>query len=174
MQNYFCTTLQPLRSWLQHFARLLLFFVLVSSTQAADIDIDKLLITAKKQNKHLLFFHHIPGCPYCKAMLDENFKDEKLLKEISTNFIHVEIYTANEERVKFQDFEGSTKEFSDHLGAFVYPSTIFMNSDGKIIHSAIGYRNVDEHFADISYVSTGSYQTMDLEAYKLKLELEDF
>lgn len=149
-----------------------LLFMLVSSVNASDIDVDKLLETAKKQNKQIMFFHHIPGCPYCKAMLDENFKDATILKEIDENFIYVDIYTANEGSIKFKDFKGTHKEFSAYMGAFVYPSTIFINAEGKVIHSAIGYRNIDEYFAEITYVSTDSYKTMDLESYILKLEFE--
>ncbi len=107
-------------------------------------------------------------------MLDENFKDATILREIDKNFIYVDIFTANKGSVKFNDFEGSYKEFSAHIGAFVYPSTIFMNDKGEVVHRAIGYRNVDEYFTEITYISTKSYKTMDLESYVLKLEMEDF
>ena len=105
-------------------------------------------------------------------MLDENFKDANILSEVDKNFIYVDIYTASKGSVKFNDFEGSYKEFSRHIGAFVYPSTIFMNSRGKVVHKAIGYRNIDEYFVEVTYVSTKSYKTMDLESYALKLEFE--
>ena len=178
VQVFCCTKRQPISRWLSHLVKKtltsFLFLMAISSLHGADIDVDKLLVRAKEQNKYLLFFHHIPRCPYCKAMLDENFKDEKIVKEIAANFIHVEIYTANQGSVRFQEFEGSTKEFSAHVGAFVYPSTIFMNGEGAVVHTAIGYRNSDEYFAELSYVATGHYKTMGLEEYKLKLELEDF
>lgn len=177
-QTSCCTKRQPLLRGLSHRIKSILspFLVLMlaSCVNGADIDVNKLLLKAKEQNKPLMFFHHIPGCPYCKAMLDENFKDAKLLKEIAANFLHVEIYTANLGTVRYQDFKGSTKEFSSHIGAFVYPSTIFMTPEGEVIHSAIGYRNIDEYFAEITYVSSGNYKTMGLEEHKLKIEMEDF
>ena len=148
--------------------------MLVISANATDIDVDKLLQTAKKQNRHIMFFHHIPGCPYCKTMLDENFKDDSILKEINNDFVYVDVYTANKGTVKFRDFRGSHKEFSAYLGAFVYPSTIFMNDEGKVVHKAIGYRNIDEYIAEITYISSQSYKTMDLESYLQKLEMENF
>lgn len=152
--------------------KLFLFFFLVESAYSNDIDANKLLQVAKKQNKDILFFNHIPNCPYCKAMLDENFKDEGILEELDKNFIHVDVYTANKGNIKFKDFEGSHKEFSAHIGAFVYPSTIFMDAEGNIIHKAIGYRNIDEYFAEITYVSAKSYKMMDLESHIEKIELE--
>ncbi|MBO8086537.1 MAG: thioredoxin family protein [Marichromatium sp.] len=149
-----------------------LFLLLINAAHGADIDVNKLLQTAKNQNKHILFFHHIPKCPYCKAMLDESFEDGTILKEIDKNYLHVDIYTANKGTVKFRNFTGSYKEFSAHIGAFVYPSTIFMNADGEVVHQAIGYRNIDEYFGEITYVSSENYKTMDLESYKVKLEFE--
>lgn len=147
---------------------------MATSVYGADIDINKILQSAQKQNKHVMFFHHIPGCPYCKAMLDENFKDANILSEVDKNFIYVDIYTASKGSVKFNDFEGSYKEFSKHIGAFVYPTTTFMSSNGEIVYNSIGYRNIDEYIPEITYVSSRSYEKMDLEAYITKLELEDF
>lgn len=166
------SNLQGLSRFFKKLLTPLFLVFMASSVYSADIDIDKLALKAKEQNKHIMFFHHIPGCPYCKAMLKENFQDEALLKQIDENFIYVDIYTATEGSIRLKDFQGNYKEFSGHVGAFAYPSTIFMNGDGEVIHKAVGYRNIDEHFAEISYVSTGSYKTMDLEAYVQKLELE--
>jgi thioredoxin-related protein len=150
----------------------MLLLVVVTFANSAEVDVDKLLQKAKKQNKFIMFFHHIPGCPYCKSMLEENFKDPGIVKVMDEHFIYAEIYTADTNPVIFQDFLGTHKEFSDHIGAVAFPATVFMNSEGEVVHGAIGYRNIDEHFADITYVSTKSYKSMDLESYIHKLEFE--
>lgn len=153
---------------LQSFLLLFLF----TNAHGTEIDIDKLLQNAKDQNKSIMFYHHIPGCPYCKRMFDENFKDPALLKVIDENFIYVEIYTADKDAITFKEFKGTHKEFSTHIGAIAFPATIFMDGSGNIVHRAIGYRNIDEHYADITYISTQNYKTMDLESYIEKLEFE--
>ena len=157
---------------LKRFVKYILLLTLFTNAYSAEIDIDKLLQQAKKQNKLIMFFHHIPGCSYCKRMLDENFKDPNILEVVNKNFIHVDIYTGDKDLVKFKKFSGTCKEFSVYIGAVAYPATIFMNSKGEVLHTAIGYRNIDEHFADITYMSTESYKVMDLESYKEKLEFE--
>lgn len=149
-----------------------LLLVLFTNAHAAEVNVDKLLQEAKDQNKSLMFFHHIPGCPYCKRMLDENFKDETILNVVNENFIYVDIYTADKDSVTFKKFSGTHKEFSVYIDAVAFPATIFMNSNGNVTHRAIGYRNIDEHFADITYISTKSYKTMSLESYIEKLEFE--
>lgn len=142
MQSSIAHKQQSKYQGLFHLIKPFLFFLLLSCAHSSDIDISQLIDDAKKQNKHIMFFHHIPGCPYCKSMLNENFKDEKILKVIKKDFIHVDIYTANKGAVTYKDFKGSFKEFSAHIGAFVFPSTIFMDFEGKIVHKAIGYRNI--------------------------------
>lgn len=154
------------------FTKFFLILILVTFAHSTEVNLNKLLQEAAKQNKFIMLYHHIPGCPYCKRMLDENFKDPNILDVINKDFIYVDIYTADAGPVKFKDFTGTHKEFSVYIGAAAYPATIFLNSKGEVVHRAIGYRNSDEHFADITYISTKSYQTMDLESYIEKLEFE--
>ena len=151
------------------FFLMMIFFTFANS---AEVDLDKILQVAKDQNKTVMLFHHIPGCSYCKRMIDENFKDQTILKVIDENFIYVDIYTADKDKVTFKDFNGTHKEFSVYIGAVAYPATIFIDDKAKVIHRAIGYRNLDEYFAELTYISSKSYKTMDLESYILKLEFE--
>lgn len=73
---------------------LLLTFTLFANAENI-VDINQKLEQAKKENKSLMFFYHVPDCPFCERMLDENFKDEKILKLINDNFIFIDIYTAD-------------------------------------------------------------------------------
>jgi thioredoxin-related protein len=152
--------------------RFFILFMLFTKVYANEINLNELLKVAKDQNKHIMLFHHIPKCSYCKKMIDENFKDPKILDIIKKNFIYVDIYTADKDKVIFKEFSGTHKKFSQYIGAVAYPATIFINMDGKVVHRAIGYRNIDEYFAEITYISTNSYKIMDLESYIEKLEFE--
>ncbi|MEA3553429.1 MAG: thioredoxin fold domain-containing protein [Campylobacterota bacterium] len=154
------------------FHKLLLLLILFTFVNGSEVNLNKLIEQAKSQNKFILFFHHIPGCPYCSTMLDENFKDPKILEIINKDFIYVDIYTGNTNTIIFKDFKGTPSEFSKYIGAFAYPATLFMDAEGKVIHKAIGYRNIDEYIADITYISTLSYNEMKFEAYKWKLDFE--
>ncbi len=152
--------------------KFLLLLILFTFANGTEVDLNKLIVQAKNQNKFIMFFNHIPGCPYCKAMLDENFKDPKILEVINKNFIYVDIYTADTNIITFKDFKGTYRKFSKYIGAVAYPATIFMDTDANVIHRAIGYRNIDEHLTDITYISTKSYKKMKFEPYKEKLDFE--
>lgn len=154
-----------------------LFFLIFSLTIFLNanevIDINKKIEQAKNENKSLMFFFHVPDCPFCERMLSENFKDEKTLKLIDKNFIFVDIYTANKNDYLFNKFKGSAKEFAKLTKAFAYPATLFMDTNGKVIYKAIGYRNIKEYIFEIKYVTTKSYNKMPLDEFIVKMEMED-
>ena len=152
---------------------LLLISTLCTLSIADDLNINKVLKQAHKENKQVMFFFHIPRCPYCESMLDENFKDEDVLKEIENNFILIDIYSVDKGTVSYHDFKGDRKEFAKYLGARVVPATIFMDISGKITHKAIGYRNIDEYLVDLKYVGTKSYNSIGLEEFAEELELSE-
>ena len=92
--------------------------------------------------------------------------------EIEKDFVLVDIYTADKRDVVFKDFKGTPKEFASLVGAFAYPATLFMNKNGKVINAQVGYRSVDDYNALLQYISTENYKKMDLESFKMKLEIE--
>ena len=150
---------------------LIIFSVNLNASEI--IDIDSKVKLAKKETKAIMMFFHVPYCRYCESMLDNNFKDKKTLDEIKNNFILVDIYTANKSKVKFKDFEGSTKEFAKYIGAFAYPATIFLDENSKTIHSSIGYRNIQEYLSEIKYIATKSYGKISLEKFREDLEFSE-
>ncbi len=158
------------------FIKIFIFIIFFISILKADsyLDIDLKLNNTKKENKHLMIFFHIPYCPYCKSMLKHNFHDKKTLNLIEKKFILVDIYTANNNKIKYKNFKGTPKEFAKYIGADAYPATLFINNKGDVIHKAIGYRNIDEYIAELKYISTDNYKNMNLEVFKQKLEFEEY
>ncbi len=151
----------------------LLLLNITTFSMAQSVNIDAKLENAKKDNKHLMVFFHIPHCPYCKRMLDKNFKDEKVLGLIEENFILVDLFTADSDQIILKDFKGTIKEFAKHIGAVAYPATIYLDPKGEIVFRSIGYRNIIEYIPEIKYIATKSYKNKDFEAYKLELEMAD-
>ena len=145
---------------------------LVITTHANEIiDIDAKIKLAQKEDKYIMMFFHIPRCPYCLEMLNENFKDEDVLKLIKNNFLLIDIYTADKKIVKFNNFRGSTKEFAKHIGASAYPATLFLNQNKEVVFRSIGYRNIQEYLPELKYIKTKSYLKKELEEFKIDLEL---
>lgn len=148
----------------------ILFSVVLSF--ADSINVDELLVQAKSEDKHIMFFFHIPGCPYCQRMIDENFNDSQVKELIEKNFILVDIYTADSSSVTFKGFEGKHKSFARHLGCRAFPSTYFMNGSGEVIYRSIGYRNIGEYVTELNYIGSRSYKDTDLESFRENYEFE--
>ncbi|MEA2099088.1 MAG: thioredoxin fold domain-containing protein [Campylobacterota bacterium] len=153
--------------------KILIFILLSIYLNAATItDIDNKIILAQKQNKDIMIYFHIPNCSYCEAMLDENFKDEEIAEEIDQNFIFIDMFTANNDIIKYKDFKGSVKEFAKYMGAIAYPATIFLDKNHKISYRSIGYRNTREYLMELMFISSKSYNKLSLEDFTTKIEFE--
>lgn len=153
----------------------ILFTILLAVTVSANnnIDLDKKLDMGSNDEKNIIIFFHIPSCNYCETMLNENFKSQKILKELNKDFILVDIYTKDKGIITYKNFKGTHKEFATHMGVAAYPATYFIDKNGNTLYKSIGYRNVEEYYKEIKYISSKRYKTIDLETFIQELELKD-
>lgn len=152
------------------FKIVVLLAVLTSLIQGKDLNINEVEKKAKSENKQMMFFFHIPSCPYCERMLKENFNDKETLSEIKKDFVFVDIFTGNEGVITYKDFKGSSKEFAKKMKVFTYPTTQFRSASSKLIHEARGYRNTNEYLTEIKYIASRAYKRTDLETFSDDLE----
>jgi thioredoxin-related protein len=151
----------------------LLVLFLISASFANDIDVDKKLHEASLEDRYLMFFFHMPDCAYCERMMSDDFYEKVVMQLINKNMVFIEIYRPEKSKVTFKDFTGNHLEFARHVGVGIYPTTLFMESNGTIVHRAVGYRNADELNTEIKYVTTGSYKKMKLERFAEEMEFSD-
>ncbi|MEA3383328.1 MAG: thioredoxin fold domain-containing protein [Campylobacterota bacterium] len=149
---------------------LFITILLSSLSLGKDLNINHLLEQIVKENKKLMLFLHIPKCPYCDKMLRDSFKDKKTLELIEKNFVFEDIYTAHKGTVSFNDFKGTREEFVNFLGAKAFPTTMFLDYKGRVIHETMGYRDSGEYLVEIKYVKTNSYLNEDLEIFADELK----
>ncbi len=159
-----------MQNFIKSFLKPFLFFILVSSAHSIDINFDKMITDARKQDKHIIIFMHIPNCPYCKIMKEKNFMDKETLKIIKENFIFNEIN--QKDTIIFKGLQTTHREFAKSMKVPAFPATLFMKKNGKVIYRSIGYRNIDEYLAEIKYISTKSYKKISLEEFADNLEFE--
>ncbi len=134
-----------------------------------DFDINKVSSDANKTKKHIMLFLHKDNCGYCERM-SFNLEDKNITKAIKKDFLLLDINRDDDERVSYQDFNGSNSEFIKALGIDFYPSIVFINGDNdKIIYGVSGYRNSKKLMIILDYISTKSYETMNFEEFKDEL-----
>jgi thioredoxin 1 len=89
---------------------------------------------AEKEDKLIFLDAYASWCGPCKAMQQNVFPTQKLGEFYNANFINVKI-----------DMEkGEGPALSAKYGVRAYPSLFFIDSDGQVVKSALGYQNVNK------------------------------
>ena len=140
-----------------------MLLTVVSMSIANDINLDQLVDEAKKTNKHILVFLHIPGCNYCLNMQEFTFDDEMVIAAIKKDFIFVDINVRDEGVVIYDNFKVSKLKFAKETGYPMYPSCLFFDKNGELVYDGVGYRDETKFLEILKFVSSRSYNDNDIE-----------
>ena len=141
-----------------------LFFMLisiVSITFANDINLNELVVEAKKTNKHILVYLHTPGCNYCLNMEEFTFDDEMVISAIKKDFIFVDMNVKDEGLVSFDSVKVSKLKFAKEIGYPMYPSCLFFDQNGELVYDGVGYRDENRFLEILKFVSSKSYDDVE-------------
>ncbi len=138
-----------------------------------ELNFDKTLQEAKKQQKSIFIFFHMNGCEYCEDMLANNFKDKQTIEYIKKNFLLIDINISHKDKIVYKNKAISKREFSIKYNTFSYPSSVFIDSKGKNIYSAVGYKNTNELKKILKYIKHEKYKTMKFEDFSSEAEFLD-
>ena len=130
-------------------------------TFANDIDLDKIVIDAKKSNKHILVFLHITGCTYCLKMQEWTFDDDKVIAALKKDFIFVDINVRDEGLVSFDNMKISKLKFAKEIGYPMYPSCLFFDKNGELVYDEVGFRDETQFLKTLQEVSSKAYNDID-------------
>ena len=138
-----------------------ILITMISISFAADINLNQLIVDAKKANKHILVFLHITGCNYCLKMEEFTFDDEKVAAAIKKDFIFVDINVRDEGLVSYDNFKVSKLKFAKEIGYAMYPSCLFFDKNGELVYDEVGYRDEFEFFETLQLVSSKAYNDVE-------------
>ncbi len=138
-----------------------MILTVVSITFANDVNLDKLVIEAKKTNKHILVFLHITGCNYCLKMQEWTFDDDKVIAAIKKDFIFVDINVRDKGLVSFENMKISKLKFAKEIGYPIYPTCLFFDKNGELVYDEVGYRDEEKFLKTLQLVSSKAYNDID-------------
>ncbi len=123
---------------------LVLFLPLFSAGQKSGIAFQQaswsqLLAKAKTEKKIIFVDAFATWCGPCKSMSADVFTDEAVGNFFNRNFINA--------KIDMEAGEGITIASRYNVGA--YPTYLFINGDGKLLHKAIGYKEAE------AFINTG-------------------
>jgi thiol-disulfide isomerase/thioredoxin len=92
------------------------------------------LATAKKVNKLIFLDAYASWCGPCKMMVKDVFTKDSVADLFNQKFVNV----------KYDMEKGEGVALKVKYGVRVYPSYLFVNSDGEVIHKIVGGMSVDK------------------------------
>ncbi len=138
-----------------------MLLTVVSITFANDVNLDQLVVEAKKTNKHILVFLHITGCNYCLHMKEFTFDDEMVKASIKKDFIFVDMNVRDKGLVSFDGFKASKLKFAKEIGYAMYPSCLFFDKNGELVYDEVGYRDENKFLETLKMVSIKAYNDIE-------------
>ena len=113
--------------------------LLTTALRADGIDFSKadwntVLAEAKADNKIIFVDAYTTWCGPCKQMSARVFTQDEVGKHFNANFINVKM-----------DMEGPQgRKLARQYRVMVYPTLLFVNGDGEVVHRSAGYQNAEQ------------------------------
>lgn len=118
-------------------------FIITTTVTAAEINFlenpvwSTVLAKAKKENKIIFFDAYAVWCGPCKQMDAETYKDQAVADFYNANFINV----------KYDMEKGEGIMLAQQFAVTAYPSLLFINGDGEMLHKGLGFQVADQFLA---------------------------
>jgi len=145
-------------------------FVLLQTTLLSkDIDIDAIVKDSYKSHKKVFLYLHRVGCGYCNSMEEFTLDDEFVKEYIEKNYEVIHINVSYKDRFTYMGEETGGHCLAKKIGYAFYPSTLFLDENGKIAYPVVGYKNEYEFLVILKYFKNNIYKNMSLTEYKQKI-----
>lgn len=99
---------------------------------------------AKESDKLIFVDVFEIGCRYCRAMDREVFPDSTVRQVLDANYIPVRLDGNSMEMITFNNEQIPSRDFAQSKGAYVFPTSLILDSEGNVVKKKTGYMGVDE------------------------------
>jgi thioredoxin-related protein len=130
------------------------------------LDIAEDVDEAAEQDKHVLLFLEMNGCPYCHKMIEENFRGSDYTDFIQERFDVIALNIRGDREVALDaETSLSEKALAERLDVRYTPTVLFLNQDNEPVARINGYRNPTDFKQVLDYVDSKAYQSQTLARY---------
>lgn len=104
------------------------------------LDISEDAAEAAKDGKRLMVYFHQDGCPYCKQLVEVNFRDANIVEKTQRNFVGIAMNIFGDREVTWTDGRRMPeKAFARMLKIQFTPTLVFFDAKGRVAHRINGY-----------------------------------
>jgi len=116
--------------------------------------------------KGIIVYFGQKRCPYCKMLMDVNFKQREIAQYTQENFdvIPIDIWSP-EEVTNMQGESMSQREFAQKENTSFTPSLMFYDAKGELAMKLRGYYAPYQFMAALQYVAEGHYKREKFKVY---------
>jgi thioredoxin-related protein len=141
------------------------------NAHAQSINFNDALKTAKEENKRIIVDVYTDWCGWCKKMDADAYSNKKIKNLIKKNFVFVKLNAESENKLKYNGKEYSEADLAYQFQVTGYPTTVFLEPDGKVIeykYDNVKMNNLPGYFSSsdfrkiLEYIKDGDYEDTDL------------
>jgi thioredoxin-related protein len=130
------------------------------------LDIAEDVDEAADEDRHVILFLEMNGCPYCAKMLKENFAEAPYRDFLQDNFDVIALNIRGDREVAFDaETTVTEKQLADVLDVRFTPTVVFLNKANRPVARINGYRNLDDFKQVLDFVASAAYEEQDLASW---------
>jgi thioredoxin-related protein len=134
------------------------------------LDLGEDIRDAAADNKRVMVYFHQNGCPYCAALVNNNFSQKHIVDYMKQHFDSVDINMfGDREVIDLQGKSVNEKTFAANMKVWFTPTLVFFDEKGKVALRINGYYKPHELMAALQYVAEKKEGQMPFREYYAKL-----
>src|SRR3954468_23713682 len=95
---------------------------------------------AAREGKRVMLYFGQPGCPYCKQLMEVNFRQRPIAERMQKEFVALELSIFGDRELTWTDGRETTeKKLAAQLKVQYTPTLIFLDERGAVAHRVNGY-----------------------------------
>lgn len=126
---------------------------------------------AAKEGKRVMLYFGQDGCPYCKHLMEVNFRQASIVEKMQKRFVALELNIWGDREVTWTDGRTlSEKQLAAALKVQFTPTLLFLDEKGGVALRVNGYLPPDRFESALDYVSGRMERKMAFSEFNPKRE----
>ncbi len=95
---------------------------------------------AARERKRVMLYFHQDGCPYCKRLVEVNFREPRIEEKMRKRFVSIALNIWGDRDVTWTDGRATTeKQLAAMLKVQFTPTLVFLDGKGAVVRRINGY-----------------------------------
>ena len=122
---------------------------------------------AAKEGKRVILYFGQDGCPYCKQLMEVNFRQARIVDKMRKSFVAIALNIWGDREVTWSDGRAmSEKQLAAALKVQFTPTLLFLDEKGEVALRVNGYLPPERFEAALDYVSGRMEKKLAFADYK--------